>query len=105
MAGFNDITLGSQRIGFLQGGIKTEMCMIGVSNDISAENLMPSTLNTLLGWIGNAAFSAGCVSGAQGANITNMSLCVGPVLEISVSDATTGIVTANGKLSYIVWGW
>lgn len=105
MAGFNDSTLGSQRIGFMQGGIKMELGLIGVSNDVSASNTIPSTLTNLQGWGGHACFSAGCVSGAQGAAITNMSLCAGPLLEISVSDATTGIVTANGKLTYYAWGW
>ncbi len=102
--GFNDPTLGSQLIGFV-GPIKYEMCLIGVSNDISASNVIPTTLTNLQGWLGNADFSAGCVSGAQSSGITNMSLCTGPVLEISVSDASTGIVTENGRLHYQAWGW
>ena len=105
MAGFNDGTLGSQRVGFLNGGVKMEFGLIGVSNDISASNTIPSTLVNLQGWGGHACFSAGCVSGHQASGITNMSLCAGPVLEISVADASAGIVTANGKLSYYAWGW
>lgn len=105
MAGFNDTTLGSQRIGFMQGGLKMECCLIGVSNDISASNEMPSTLTNLEGWVGHGCFSSGCVSANRSKAISNMSLCEGPVLEISIGDVTAGIVTANGKLTYIVWGW
>lgn len=105
MAGFNDSTLGSQRIGFLQGGIKMELGLIDVSNDISASNTIPTTLTSLQGWGGHACFSVGCVSGHMASGITNMSLCAGPVLEISVGDATVGIDSANGKLTYYVWGW
>lgn len=106
MAGFNDTTLGSQKLGFL-GGLKAEFCYIDFSNDVSVGNVMPSTLVKLLGWVGHASVcaDAGCVSAGFGKPITNMSLCVGPVLEISVTDITTDTLTAEAKLTYIAWGW
>jgi hypothetical protein len=107
MAGFNDTTLGSQRIGFMQGGIKTEMCYIDFSNDVSKDNLIPSTLTNLLGWVGHVSVceDAACVSAGFGKPITNMSLCTGPLLEISVNDLTVGTQTSEAKMTYIVWGW
>lgn len=107
MAGFNDATLGSQHIGFLNGGVKMETCYIDFSNDVSVDNLIPSTLEKLLGWVGHVSVcsDAGCVSAGFGKPITNMSLCVGPVLEISVNDVTVATLTAEAKMTYIAWGW
>jgi len=107
MAGFNDATLGSQFIGFAQGGIKQEFCYIDFSNDVSVSNTVPSTLSTLLGWVGHVSVcsDANCVSGGRSKGITNMSLCAGPVLEISVPDVTVATLTAEAKMTYIAWGW
>ena len=106
MAGFNDPTLGSQKIGFL-GGVKAEFGYIDFSNDISVTTTVPSTLTKLLGWVGHVSVcaDAGCVSAGFGKPITNMSLCVGPVLEISANDVTTATLTAEAKMTYIAWGW
>ncbi len=106
MAGFNDPTLGKQEIGFC-GRIKTELCYIDFSNDISVSTTVPTTLQNLLGWVGHVSVcaDAGCVSAGFGKPITNMSLCAGPVLEISAPDVTTGTLTAETKMTYIAWGW
>lgn len=106
MSGFNDPTLGSQKIGFQQG-IKSEYGYIDFSNDISNSPSVPSTLTNLLGWVGYASVcaDAACVSGGRGKAITNMSLCTGPVLEISLPDITVGTLTSEVKMTYIAWGW
>lgn len=108
MAGFNDATLGSQRIGFAQGGVKMEMCAIDYSNDISSNaNVIPTTLVKLLGWVGYATIctDAGCICGGQGKPITNMSICEGSYLGISIADITVATLTSEAKLNYLVWGW
>jgi hypothetical protein len=107
MAGFNDTTLGSQRIGFLQGGIKAEFGYIDFSNDVSAGTLVPSTLTNLLGWVGHVSVcaDAACVSAGFAKPITNMSLCAGPILEISANDITDSTLTAETKMTYVAWGW
>ncbi len=102
MAGFNDTTLGSQRIGFLNGGLKAEFGAIDSSMDVTNDFTIPTTLTNLLGWIGSADPSVGCVT-LHARPITNMSLCAGPVLEISIPDISAG--TAGAVLRYIVWGW
>lgn len=106
MPGFNDATLGSQRIVHTPG-VTMEVCYIDFSNDVSASNEIPTTLNHLLGWVGHVSVcaDAGCVSAGFGKPITNMSLCTGPVLEISANDVTTATLTAEAKMTYIAWGW
>lgn len=103
MAGFDDMTLGYQRT-MTGGGFRAEFCTIDVSNDVSASNTAPTRLNTLIGWVGMADVSVGCVT-LHARPITNISLCTGPQLEISVGDISTGVETANTRLRYIVWGW
>ena len=107
MSGFNDNTLGSQRIGFLGGGIKTEFGYIDFSNDVSVSTFVPTTLTKLLGWVGHVSVcaDAACVSAGFGKPITNMSLCSGPTLCISAPDVTVATLTAEAKINYIVWGW
>lgn len=106
MAGFNDPTLGSQRLTILTG-LKTEFGYIDFSNDISLSTVVPSTFTTLLGWVGHVSVcaDAGCVSAGFGKPLTNMSLCTGPVLEISANDITVGTLTSEAKMTYIAWGW
>ena len=104
--GFNDSTLGSQKTGFLLGGAKLEFHSIDPSNEIDSGFTIPSTLVKLQGWVGHACFSVGCVSGHMGSPITNMSLCEGPVLEISIGDASEDTLDdANAKFVAIVWGF
>lgn len=103
---FNDATLGSQRAGFLLGGTKVEFHSVDPSNEIDSGFTLPTTLTRLLGWVGNACFSVGCVSGHMGSPITNMSLCDGPVLEISIGDSSDDTIDdANSKFVAIVWGF
>lgn len=104
--GFNDNTLGSQRIG-IQPGVTSEYGYIDYSNDVSASTTVPSTLVKLLGWVGHVSVcaDAGCVSAGFGKPITNMSLCAGPVLEISANDVTADTLTSETKMTYIAWGW
>lgn len=105
MAGFNDASLGYQNIGFI-GTCKMETHQISVCNEVSAGFTVPTTLaHTLLGWVGNGCFTVGCVSGTMGPPITNMSLCTGPVLEVSIGDADLTTDDANDKAVFIVWGW
>jgi len=104
--GFNDATSGSQELGLLQGGVRLEMHSIDPSNEIDSGFTLPTTLTTLQGWVGNACFSVGCLSGHMGSPITNMSLCAGPVLEISIGDASDdSLDDANSKFVAMVWGW
>lgn len=106
MPGFDDLTLGSQRVATLNGGLKMELGHIDVSNDISVTTAVPTTFVKLLGWIGHVSClpAALCVSAGFGKPITNMSICTGPMLDISASDVTD-IVTANARMTYIAWGW
>jgi len=101
---YNDPTLGFQNIATIGNGVVQENVYIDVSNDVSASQTHATHLSTLYGWVGHACFSVGCVSGHMGSPITNMTLCAGPLLEISVGDATVGILTESGKLVYIAWG-
>ncbi len=107
MAGFNDATLGSQRKCVIGSGVVMELGYIDFSNDVSVSTTVPSTLTKLLGWVGHVSVcsDAGCVSAGFGKPITNMSLCVGPVLEISAPDVTTATLTAEAKMTYTAWGW
>jgi len=104
--GFNDATTGSQRKGVQQGGVITEFHNIDPSNGVDSGFTVPSTLQKVLGWIGQGCFSAGCVSGSQCTQITNISLCAGPVLEISIADASDDTLDdENSRCVAIVWGW
>lgn len=104
---FNDVTIGSQKIAFLPGGLKLEFHNIDPSNEVDSGFLIPTTLVNLGGFIGQAAFSiTGCVSGGTASFITNMSLCVGPVLEVSLADASDDTLDdENSRCTAIVWGW
>jgi len=101
---WGDDTFGQFRLGFAQGGTKMELVNIEFSNDVSASNVIPSTLTKLLGVVGHVCATLNCVSGTMGKPITNFSLCEGPVLEISVGDTSAGAST-NKRLVYIAWGW
>lgn len=104
--GFDDTTLGSQRTGILRGGANLEFHSIDPSNEVDSGFTVPTRFTKLLGWIGNACFSVGCVSGHMGSPITNISLCEGPVLEISIGDASDDTLDdANAKFVAIVSGW
>jgi len=85
-------------------GLCEELVNIEFSNDVSASNTIPSRLNRLKGWVGQICATVGCVSGTMGKPITNMSLCAGPTLEISVGDASAGAST-DKRLVYIAWGY
>jgi len=100
---WGDETFGQFRMGFVQGGTKVEMVATEFSNDISASNTLPSTFTRLLGLAGHVCASQGCVSGLA-RQVTNYSLCTGPVLEISVGDFSAGAST-DVHLNYIAWGW
>lgn len=101
---WGDPTFGDFRIGFAQGGVKLELVNIEFSNDVSASNVIPSTLNKLLGMVGHVCATVACASGTMGKPITNFSLCTGPMLEISVADTSVGAST-DKRLVYIAWGW
>jgi hypothetical protein len=104
MSGFNDSTLGFQAIGFV-GTAKMELHRIDVSNEVDAGFTVPSTLVSLLGWIGYGCQSLGCASGTMAPPITNVSLCEGPVLEVSIGDADLTSDDENTSASFIAWGW
>jgi hypothetical protein len=107
MAGFNDITTGSQKIGFLAGGMKLEFHNIDPSNEVDSGFTIPSTLVGLDGFIGQGAFSiTGCVSGGSASFVTNVSLCAGPLLEVSLADASDDTLDdENSRCLLIAWGW
>ena len=104
MPGFNDTTLGSQLI-LVGNGFKAEFCTIDVSNDVSVSNTsIPTTItHNLAGWIGMWDGSLGCVT-LQSRVVTDICLTSGK-LDISIADLSAGVVTGNGKIRYVVWGW
>jgi hypothetical protein len=100
--GWGDNTQGTQFLGHI-GGVKVEFVHIDITNEVTASSAIASTLNTLWGVVGQACCSAGCVSGTSSKGISNVSLCAGPQLEISVGDISAG--TDSAELHYIAWGW
>lgn len=106
--GFNDSTTGYQQtVKAIAGTVIKEFHYIAVCNAIDSGFTIPTRLAArLLGWVGNGCFSLGCLSGHMGSIITNMSLCAGPVLEVSIGDATDDTMDdANAKCVAVVWGY
>ena len=106
--GFDDSTTGYQATAIPHAGtVKKELHFIDVSNEVDSGFTIPTRLaSRLLGWAGHACFSVGCVSGHMGSPITNMSLCAGNVLEVSIGDSSDDTLDdANSKLVAIVWGF
>ena len=106
--GFNDETTGYQRTGKpFAGDVLVEHHFVDVCNSIDSGFTVPTRLSSrLFGWVGHACFSLGCLSGHMGSPITNMSLCAGPVLEVSVGDASEDTADdENSKAVFIVWGY
>lgn len=106
--GFDDSTTGYQATAIPHAGtVKKELHFITVCNAVDSGFTIPTRLaSRLLGWVGHGCFSLGCVSGTMGAPITNMSLCAGNVLEVSIGDASDDTSDdENSKCVAIVWGF
>jgi len=106
--GFDDSTTGYQATMIPHAGtVKKELHFIDVSNEVDSGFTIPTRLaSRLLGWVGHACFSLGSVCGHMGSPITNMSLCAGPVLEVSIGDASEDTADdANSRFVAVVWGW